>query len=187
MINGLALAVLLLAAMSAGCRNPFGGSGHNPFDEPRKSLATSSSEIERFYYMGPAAVEHLKQGNVEEARKLAEELAALTPKFPNDWNYGNAIQDANQVLGRIALIEGRVEDAKDYLLKSGDTPGSPQLNSFGPNMTLAKELLEEGETDVVLEYFDLCRNFWDMHSGDLDTWERQVKAGKTPDWYMSLD
>ncbi|MCH8977973.1 MAG: hypothetical protein IH945_01860 [Armatimonadetes bacterium] len=179
MLSRLQIAVLLLLAMFAGCRSPS--------TEARKELAASSSEIERFYHLGSAAIEHLDEGNIEDARNLANELAALTPKFPNDWNYGNAIQDSNQVLGRIALIEGRVDDAKEYLLKSGDTPGSPQLNSFGPNMTLAKELLDEGETKVVLEYFDLCRNFWDMHSDDLNKWERQVKAGKTPDWYMRLD
>jgi len=38
------------------------------------------------------------------------------------------------------LKEGKVEDAKHYLLEAGKTPGSPQLNSFGPDMSLAEEL-----------------------------------------------
>ena len=46
-------------------------------------------------------------------------------------------------------------------MAAGATPGSPQLDSFGPNMTLAKELLEKGQPDVVLHYFALCKNFWE--------------------------
>ncbi|MEM8947647.1 MAG: RNA polymerase subunit sigma-24, partial [Planctomycetota bacterium] len=57
---------------------------------------------------------------------------------------------------------------------------SPQMDSFGPNMTLAKELLEKGEKEVVLEYFELCRTFWDMGHGRLDQWAKDVKAGNTP-------
>ena len=34
--------------------------------------------------------------------------------------------------------------AGKYLVEAAHTPGSPQLNSFGPNVTLAKELLEMG-------------------------------------------
>ena len=41
-------------------------------------------------------------------------------------------------------------------------PGSPQLNSFGPIMSLAEELLEQGEPDTVLEFFAECRKFWKL-------------------------
>src|SRR5207342_3430394 len=106
----------------------------------------------------------------DEARKAADELLKLLPSFPGDWNYGNAIQDSNLVLGRIAVREGRIDDAKKHLLAAGASPGSPQMDSFGPNMSLAKDLLQKGERDVVLEYFELCRRFWRMHRGQLDQW-----------------
>ena len=32
----------------------------------------------------------------------ASELLALLPKFPKNWNYGNAVQDGNLVHGRIS-------------------------------------------------------------------------------------
>jgi hypothetical protein len=51
--------------------------------------------------------------------------------------YGNAIQDGNIVLCRIALLDGKVEAAKVSLKEAGKTPGSPQLGSFGPNMSPA--------------------------------------------------
>ena len=69
---------------------------------------------------------------------------------------------------------------------AGQTPGSPQLNSFGPNMSLAKELAEKGETDAVIQYFDQCRKFWRMGADKLDTWTKAVKAGIVPDFGGNL-
>jgi hypothetical protein len=96
------------------------------------------------------------------------------------------VQNANLVLGRIAVQEGRMDDAKHHLLEAGKSPGSPVMNSFGPNMSLAQDLLEKGERDVVLEYFELCRKFWQMDRGRLDQWGQDVKAGKTPDFGANL-
>ncbi len=97
-----------------------------------------------------------------------------------DWNYGNAIHDANNLLGRVALKRGNIEKAKKHLIEAGKTPGSPQLNSFGPSMALAQELLENGERDVVIEYLELCRVFWEMHEGLLDKWQSEIQEGNIP-------
>ncbi len=37
-------------------------------------------------------------------------------------------------------------------------------------MTLAKELVERGQSAVVLQYLALCKNFWKMDRGKLDEW-----------------
>ena len=55
---------------------------------------------------------------------------------------------------------------------------------YGPNMSLAKDLLEKGERQVVLDYFALCRRFWNY--GRLDDWSQQVKEGKIPDFGANL-
>lgn len=128
----------------------------------------------------------LAAGKMTDAIKLAEELEKLAPKYQDDWNYGNAVQVANHVLGRIALSKGDVAEAKKRLLASADSEGSPQMNSFGPNMQLARELLAKGERDTVLKYFELCRKFWMMGGGSLDRWTQEVKAGKTPDFGANL-
>ena len=112
---------------------------------------------------------------------------ALAQKLPRDWNYGNAIHNGNMVLGRFAVQQGRIDDAKRFLLEAGKSPGSPQLDSFGPNMGLAKDLLEKGEREVVVEYFELCRKFWELHGDQLDKWSQQVKDGKIPDFGANLD
>jgi tetratricopeptide (TPR) repeat protein len=156
------------------------------FVRAMSELERAKTEEERFYALSDAAKESFIAGNIEDARKYAQELMTLYPKFKGNWNYGNAIQDANLVLGRIAVHEERIEDAKRYLLEAGKSPGSPQMDSFGPNMSLAKDLIEKGERDVVLQYFELCRKFWEMHEGRLDHWSQEVKDGKVPDFRANL-
>jgi hypothetical protein len=149
-------------------------------------LANAKTAEARFYALGHAAKESFVVGNTNDASKYAQELMTLLPKFPGNWNYGNAVQDSNLVLGRIAVKEGRIEDAKQYLLAAGNSPGSPQMDSFGPNVSLAKDLLEKGERAVVIEYFELCRKFWRMHPEQLDHWSQEVKAGKIPEFGPNL-
>ena len=120
------------------------------------------------------------------AKMYAEKVLQETSSSKKDWNFGNNIFFGNLVLGRLALKAGDVEQAKHFLLEAGKTPGSPQLNSFGPNMTLAKELLEKGEKQVVLDYFDLCRKFW-KYQPRLDDWTAAVKQGGISDFGANLD
>ena len=128
-------------------------------------------------------------GNLEAARKRALEGLALAPEFRNDWSYGNVIHDCNMVLGRIAVREGKLQDAKQYLHKAGETPGSCTLESFGPNMSLAKDLLEKGEWDAVLEYFAACRKFGNFHllASKLDRWTQATRAKQIPEFGPNLD
>ena len=147
---------------------------------------TAATGENRFYALDDAAKESFAAGHLEDARKHANELLSRAPGYANDWNYGNAIQDGNLVLGRIAVTEGHLDEAKRYLLASGNSKGSPQMNSFGPNMSLAKDLLEKGERDAVLQYFVLCRKFWQLDYGKLDEWTQAVKAGQIPDFGANL-
>ena len=150
------------------------------------NLAAAKSPQDRFYALRRPAKESFMAGNIEEARTLATELLTVAPTFRGDWNYGNAIHDGNLVLGRIALSEGRTNDAKQFLLNAGASPGSPQLKTFGPNMSLAQDLLLKGEKDTVLQYFELCRSFWQMGQKNLDAWTQDVKAGKMPAFGANL-
>jgi len=156
------------------------------YDQAVKELAGATNREMRFYALDAAAKQSFEAGKIDDARKYATELLTLAPGFKGDWNYGNAIQDGNLVLGRIAVKEGRVAEAKQYLVEAGKSPGSPQMNSFGPNMSLAKDLLEKGERDAALQYFELCRKFWKMDNGQLNQWSQEVKAGKAPDFGANL-
>ncbi|MBC7742339.1 MAG: hypothetical protein H7061_09080 [Bdellovibrionaceae bacterium] len=130
------------------------------------------------YYAGHS----ISKESTTEARDYANQLLKLAPQIKDKWDYGNAIHHGNLVLGRIKLFEGDVTGAKEYLKKAGATPGSPQLNSFGPNMTLAKELLEKGEKKAVLNYFDDCLKFWKRPTskGTVAEWKASIEKNETP-------
>jgi Flp pilus assembly protein TadD len=144
------------------------------------------SESSRFARINSLMTSAFDAGELEKAAGYAHASLEMAPRFHDNWNYGNAIHHGNIVLGRIALRQGNMRQAEALLLKAGATPGSPQLDSFGPNMTLAKELLEKGERDTVLQYFALCRKFWQMGGKDLDAWTRRVKTNRMPDFGANL-
>lgn len=118
--------------------------------------------------------------------KAAEEhatdiLAWATPKGLG-WDHGNVVHDMSILLGKMALARGDVAAAKRHLLAAGATPGSPQLDSFGPDWTLAEALLERGERAAVLEYIQSCGRFWTSGQNDLAKWRRSIEAGERPDF-----
>ena len=148
--------------------------------------AGSGDQMRRFYALAELAKAALTARAIEKSAAYANELLSAAPRHRNDWNYGNAIHDGNMVLGLLALNQGNVKPASQYLLDAGSTPGSPQLNSFGPDMSLAQALLEKGERDTVLEYFSRCRTFWKMGRDNLDAWTETVRAGGMPNMSMNV-
>lgn len=133
--------------------------------------------------LAPLAKMAFAAGLIDDARKAA---AKMLEDEEGGWNLGNRIHQGNLILGRIALAEGNVDEAKSRLLLAGKTTGSPQLNSFGPNMLLAKELLEQGEKEVVLEYFELCKKFWKSPRQELERWVDDVKGDRIPQFGGNL-
>lgn len=101
-----------------------------------------------YYILADFAEVSLESGRHDEAITYATKLLEMATDRPGNWYTGNAIHHGNLVLGRLALLSGDTEKAKSHLLAAGRTPGSPQLNSFGPNMTLAKALVGPIETDL---------------------------------------
>ena len=137
-----------------------------------------SDELRRSSLLTYLGVSAFNAGAIEKAKDYAE---AMLKGNGEGRNHGDRVHDGNLTLGRVALLEGDIEEAKLRLIAAGRTPGSPRLNSFGPDMTLASELLELGESEVVLGYFSLCSEFWKMDRGRLETWTALVEGGATPD------
>ena len=125
---------------------------------PWKSAAAASarysdSELASFYDLSKRASAAYAKAEPEAAR-LAEQYLATAARYPCDWNYGNAVHNGNSILGLLALHEGRKAESVEYLLAAGQTPGSPQLNSFGPSLVLARELAMAAEFEAVASYLE---------------------------------
>jgi hypothetical protein len=182
------MAGLLLVLASSGCflLGNYPTTWEGRYAQATQELAAAADDLHRFYALDDAAKAAFELGKVEEAQAHAQHALDLAPRFRADWNYGNAIHDGHMVLGRVALRKGDMAAAKRELLEAGRTPGSPQLNTFGPNMSLAKDLIERKETDTVVAYFDLCGKFWEMERGNLKRWSILAKAGEVPDFGANL-
>jgi hypothetical protein len=149
-------------------------------------LGQPGSPEQRFYALTKAQMAAFECSQYDAARSYAQEVLELAPRFGNDWNYGNAVHNGHVVLGRLAVVRGDLETACRELLLAGQTPGSPQLDSFGPNMTLARDLLAHSRRTAVLGYFQECRKFWKHDFGDLTKWEIMVRLHLPPDFGANL-
>jgi tetratricopeptide (TPR) repeat protein len=177
--------LLLLALLMLG-DIPADGATANRYAKATARLAAAHTGQDRFYALRGAAKAAFEVGKLDEARTYANELLRAAQQFRGDWNYGNAIHDGHLVLGRLAMREGDVAQAKKELLAAGNTPGSPQLDTFGPNMSLASDLLQHGEREVVLEYFRRCERFWESGGESLAAWRKAIAGGNMPDFGANL-
>ena len=165
---------------------------------------------DRFLKLTRSAPDKLHAGDLKAATDQANELLLLAPQFRKDWNYGNAVHTGHLVLGRIAADEGKLDEAKSRLHRSvaGDLlpygfelritqaweepdvrPGwkaSPQMDTFGPDMSLANLLLIKGQKEAVLKYLDECERFWTMGGKHLAEWRKQINAGERPNFGANL-
>jgi tetratricopeptide (TPR) repeat protein len=150
--------------------------------EEAERLTREAPRGEQLYVaLRPMANAAFLAGEHRKAVEYATRLLKAAAGQPRSWWCGNAIHEAYTILGRVAVREGRVEDAEKYLLDSARSEGSPQLSSFGPSMDLARELLARGRREVVLQYLDLCAGFWKLSGGRLEQWKSAIRAGRTPE------
>lgn len=133
-----------------------------------------------------SAERDLRKRRLARAEAKATELLTLGRQFDGDWDSGNAIHHGHLLLGRVAMARGDYDRAETELIAAGRTPGSPQLDSFGPNCQLAAELLEIGRAEPVVEFLRLCDRFWDRESSRSAEWIDEIRRGSVPDFGANL-
>jgi len=138
----------------------------------KKAIETGSTSQRKRFLADLADAEFRAADNRAAERDAAELLSSGDP---------DSVHAAHTILGRVALDRGDVASASEHLLESARTKGSPVLNSFGPKKTLAQDLLDRGERDVVVQYLELCRAFWKNDRGFIDHFEPIIEAGGKPD------
>lgn len=123
----------------------------------------------------------VQRGDFALAKAKGEELLATSESVRGTWQYGNAIHHGHQLLGHVALAGGDIDGAVAELLLSGDTPGSPQLDSFGPELELASALLRSGRRDDVIAFLEKCLRFWKNSRAEREGWVDALRAGDVPE------
>jgi tetratricopeptide (TPR) repeat protein len=144
-----------------------------------ESAFTHSPEKERSNMLPYMAQSALKAGKLDKAGEYANKmLAAAKTETKN----GKLVYYGNFILGMLAVKKGDIDAAGKYLLEAGKSTGSATLNSFGPDMSLARELLAKGKRDIVLEFLKECSKFWKSSNGICDQWIKEMENGGTPDF-----
>lgn len=157
------------------------------FAELERAFACETVEFKRFWMLRDLARAAFRAGEWDKARSYATDMLNQSEK--PDFFYhknGEAIFHGNLVLGLLCLRSGDVENAKQHLVASAKSAGSPVLCSSGPDVTLAKELLDRGESAVVVEFLKLCTNFWKTNDHRTEQWIYAIEHGQKPDFRFNL-
>jgi hypothetical protein len=144
----------------------------------------ATTDDEAFYEVPKAICAAYLGADHVRASRLAARALELATSRTDSWNYSNAVHTAYTAKGLEALAAGDIAQAEHHLLNSARHSGSPQLNTFGPSMRLARELLRHGSTEAVLHYLDLCKRFWSSGAAWLAIWETKVRKGEVPVFFM---
>ncbi|HWG20496.1 MAG TPA: hypothetical protein VG225_08185 [Terracidiphilus sp.] len=151
-----------------------------------QAIKNAHDKDERRFVLPDAAQAAFEAGDNSKATAWSQEMLSMAENPVEGRDYTDAIHYGNIVMGRIALQQGDVDGAAAHLVKAGAIDGNPHLNTFGPNMMLAKELLDKGDSKPVLAYFESCGKFWKTDDGKLANWRSDVIEGKTPDFGPNL-
>jgi hypothetical protein len=167
-----------------------------PLEQRWNGGSYSTPALDRFYDLADQMSTAYRNGDDPRAQVVARQYLEAASRFPCNWNYGNAVHNANVILGLIALRQGRKSEAVVHLYAAGETPGSPQLNSFGPSLLLARELARAAEYKAASDYLASIKRFWkakDMSfvgvlmpaftdPDPLSTWISELDKGRVPDF-----
>jgi len=136
--------------------------------------------LEHFYRLEEQIRAAYESQDDAQLKARANEYLNLAALYRCNWNYGNAVHDANRYLGLASLRSGDLSQAATFLVLSGKSTGSPQLDTFGPDLTLADELLKHGQADAVKAYLTDIKHFWRMDNGQVDEWLSAIDRGERP-------
>jgi len=129
-------------------------------------------------------------GYYEDSKRFTEQLKDNWGSFDRYTTEGGMLNEYHTLMGRHALREGRREEAVEHLMKSVDVKRpSATMVSFGPNTILAQELLQKGQSEVVVAYLDRIAEFWKTEP--VVIWKGKINRGRIPalnihDWKEEL-
>ncbi len=152
----------------------FADPGERALEAYQRVLRLTRNRTARETLAGEMAAAAFKIGDFAGAAQLAKIHLQSSDR--------NAVQRANTLLGRVALRAGDLAGGKQRLLDSAKPEAARDVSISGPTMVLAKELLEKGERDIVIQYLENCMPLWPRGETFLQNWIADIQAGKTPNF-----
>lgn len=118
--------------------------------------------------------------NFGDAESKARQLLELAAQDRNDELYGDAVFEANIVLGKAALHHGDRKTAAHDLLIAAETPGSDRIRRGDFEMNLPRALVDWGERRTVIEFFQrMAPKTGRMKQ--FQEWAAELSRGMNPD------
>tara|TARA_B110001454_G_C12723312_1_gene436647 strand:+ start:63432 stop:64088 length:657 start_codon:yes stop_codon:yes gene_type:complete len=152
-----------------------------------KELVEHSTELgmHYFYSLSERLKRAVKSKDCPKMQSLAGELLAVAPYYSSNWNYGNAIFDGHMAYASCEAKDKKFDSAIHHMTEAAKTPGSPQLNTFGPpyhDMSVLSDLLREGKKAEVVAFLNSLKRFWDLEFSQeyFDVWDKEIEAGRIP-------
>jgi tetratricopeptide (TPR) repeat protein len=145
--------------------------------EFERALGKASEDEERMLLCDLLSQVALKIGETDKAQFYANELLRQQPE-PKDSLDKRFRHDANTILGMVALRSGNKEAAISHLAEAGKC----LAGTFPLILTLARELLEVGETRAVIDYLRHCAPFLDKSKHQAEQWIHAIEMGEMPDF-----
>ncbi len=142
-------------------------------------------------HQSDAAVAALNVGQTTEARALVgeaeETLGSLRTEREGDPpTWSDAAEKLAVAKGRLALADGDRATARRELIVAGRALAAPTQLTFGPNVTLARDLLAAGDTASVLAYFAVLDSTWTHGIPQVAGWRDALDQGSEPDFGANL-
>ncbi len=125
--------------------------------------------------LGQLAMAEFEVGNDEEAIQVAQFMLSKWEP-PGPVFSPNGVHMAHSVLGRVALAQGKLEEAKSQLLQSAELRAPPGFAS-SPYMGLAQELADAGARTTVIEFLERWRAYWPNDGGSIS---HNIKLLRSP-------
>jgi hypothetical protein len=120
------------------------------------------------------------QQKPDEAEARAHALLDLTARHQNDALYGDALFEANVLLGKMALRRGDKKAAARDLLAAADTPGPDRIRRGEFEMNLPRALVDWGERRPVAEFFERMAPKT-VRLKQFQDWAAEILKGINPD------
>lgn len=113
-------------------------------------------------------------------RRWPERIRPTVRRF-----FGRDPQDYLLILEKEAALNPPGLIYYERLAYAAKAAGDAPLSSYGPNLSLALEVLKHGDQQsgqVVIQFLDEIKVFWNIDPTHYDEWKPQISAGEIPNF-----